>query len=294
MPGRGASVGLVLAAASLFGTIGTARVLGPPSSSASVGAARLALAAILLLVVAALAGAVRGVPALLRRPATWVAGLAQVAFQVSFLSAVERTGVAIGTLVAIGSAPIITGVVTRHRSRLWAGATALAILGLALLVMGGDSTGRVATAGVLLALAGGVSYAAYIVATKHVVAVGSDDVAVVTTTFGVAAAVLSPALVTTDLGWLGTVPGAVMVAYLAVVATVAAYLMFTAGLRGIPAATANTLGLAEPMVAALLGVWLLAERLAPPGWLGVALVLVALVLLGRSTGARIPAAESAA
>jgi DME family drug/metabolite transporter len=280
---RGVSVGLVLTAACLFGTIGTARVLGPAASSASVGAARLVLAAALLLFVGLTAGTLGDVPALLRQPAVWVAGAAQVSFQVSFLSAVERTGVAIGTLVAIGSAPILTGLLTRHRSRVWVLATTVAIVGLTLLVTGGNSTGRPASAGVLLALAGGVSYAAYTVSTKHAVARGADSVAVVTGTFCVAAAMLVPALVLTDLDWLRTAEGVAMVAYLAVVATVLAYLLFTAGLRGVPAATASTLGLAEPVVATVLGVLLLGERLAPLGWVGVGLVLAGLVLLGRQT-----------
>jgi len=281
---RGISVCLVLAAAALFGTIGTARVLGPPAASASVGAVRTLLGAALLLLVATAAGSATEARRLVRSPATWVAGVAQAAFQVTFLSAVELTGVAVGTLVAIGSAPILTGLLTRHTSRTWVAATALAGTGLTLLVLGGGTEGPPPDpVGVVLALGAGVSYASYTVATSHVVGRGRAPIPVAVAAFSVAALLLAPALALTDLHWLSTASGVAMVVYLAVFTTAAAYLLFTTGLRGVPAATANTLGLAEPVVATLLGVALLHERLAVAGWLGVCLVLAGLVLLGGAT-----------
>jgi DME family drug/metabolite transporter len=72
-----------------------------------------------------------------------------------------------------------------------------------------------------------------------------------------------------------------MVAYLALVPTVLAYRLFAAGLAGVPAATASTLALAEPVVATVLGVALLGERLGRLGWAGAALVLAGLVLAAR-------------
>src|SRR5204863_10038439 len=88
----------VIAGAALFGTIGTARVLGPEAPAASVGALRLTLAASILVVVA-LPSDRGALVSAWRLRTTWVAGVAQAAFNLTFLAAVTRTGVAVGTLV---------------------------------------------------------------------------------------------------------------------------------------------------------------------------------------------------
>src|SRR6266508_4281901 len=130
--------GLVLAAAVLWGTTGTARALAPAGTSPlSVGAVRIAVGGAALVVMARLRGE-------LRRGGTWplgtvVAGAVAVAgYQLAFFSAVARTGVAVGTMVAIGSAPPLAGLlawVTRAEppGRRWYGATALAVAGGGLL-----------------------------------------------------------------------------------------------------------------------------------------------------------------
>ena len=97
--------------------------------------------------------------------------------------------------------------------------------------------------------------------------------------------VLLPWLVTEDAGWLGTASGWAMVVYLALVPTVLAYRLFARGLTQVPASTASTIALAEPVVAMVLGVVLLDERLSVVGWIGAALVLTGLVLVSRRTTA---------
>src|SRR5687768_12737541 len=101
----------VLLAAICFGTTGTAQALGPSGlDPAAVGAARIAAGGALLVAVAVL---LRGGAAL--RPGRWargpvIAGAAGVAvYQVSFFAAVADTGVAVGTIVALGSAPTLAG-----------------------------------------------------------------------------------------------------------------------------------------------------------------------------------------
>ena len=276
-PARGPS--LILAAAALFGTIGTARLLGPDAPAAGVGAVRAGLAAIVLVAVAR-ARAQGGWVAQLRRGPTVVAGIAQAAFQVTFLAAVVQTGVAVGTLVAIGSAPLLAGLLTRQATRSWLFATGVAVAGLVLLVLGGGGT-RLAPTGLLLALGAGASYATYLVATARALDDGAAPALVTAVAFGLAAALLSPALLLTDLGWLGTGSGWLMVVYLALVPTVLAYRLLADALTRLPPATAQTLALAEPVVATVLGVLVLGERLSPVGWVGAALVLAGLGLVAR-------------
>ena len=116
-----AEAALVVLAASLFGTIGTARVLGPDAPAAGVGAMRM-LGAGLLLALLARRAPVDAWRAEVRRPHTLLAGVGQALFQLTFLAAVVSTGVAVGTLVAIGSAPLLAGAVSRRVSAAWAGA----------------------------------------------------------------------------------------------------------------------------------------------------------------------------
>ena len=54
--------------------------------------------------------------------------------------------------------------------------------------------------------------------------------------------------------------------------------MFVRGLRAIPASTAGTLGLAEPLVAVALAVLVLGERLAPLAIVGGLLLLAGIAL----------------
>ena len=93
---------MVLLAAVCFGTTGTAQALGPDASPVTVGAVRIAVGALLLVLVA------RAVPA---APARWprrelaIVAAAIAVYQLAFFAAVDRTGVAVGTVVALGSAP---------------------------------------------------------------------------------------------------------------------------------------------------------------------------------------------
>jgi len=283
--GRGASALLVLAGASLFGTIGTARVLGPDSPSGSVGAVRVLLAAVVLVALASVsrpgAGAWRREWA---RGSTLVAGGAQAAFQLTFLAAVLHTGVAVGTLVAIGTAPLVAGLLSRQVSRSWAVATCVALVGLVLLVLGGGGA-RLSWTGLLLAAGAGTAYGVYLVATSRAVTRGAPPALTTAVAFTVAAVVLLPWLALEDASWLGTGSGWLMVVYLALVPTVLAYRLFARGLRSVPASTASTMALAEPVVATVLGVALLDERLSVVGWLGAGLVLTGLVLVSRRPAA---------
>lgn len=96
----------ILAAAILFGTTGTARALAPEGMSpAFIGALRLVIGGPVLLAATA-AGGSPGITAY-RVPfgATLLAAAGIAAFQICFFAAVSLTGVAVGTLVAIGSAP---------------------------------------------------------------------------------------------------------------------------------------------------------------------------------------------
>jgi DME family drug/metabolite transporter len=198
----------------------------------------------------------------------------------------QQAGVAVGTLVAIGATPVITGLIARQVTRIWAVATSVAVAGLALLVSGqqGGAEGPSVT-GVLLAVGAAASYATYIVAGNAAEARGLETQSFLAAAFSVAAALTLPWLVLGGVAWTGTTGGAVLLGYLVLVPTMLAYSIFNRGLRGVRSSTASTLALVEPVVAASLAYLLLGERLAPQGLLGAGLVLLGLLLIVRTAAA---------
>ena len=278
----GGRVAAVLLAAALFGTTGTAQALGPSSTTPlGVGAARLLVGGLALLLVVR---AGPGVLALWRTPTGLLAGFCTAAYQVCFFAGVDRAGVAIGTLVAIGSGPVLTGllavVVLRERpSRAWLVATAVCVAGLALLTGGGDRPDAI---GVLLALLAGAAYAAYTVLAKQQLDAGHAPATVMAAAFGLGGLLSAPLLLTQPVSWLATGEGVALAAYLGLVTVTLAYLLFVRGLAVLPAGPVTTLVLAEPVVATALGLVVLHERLDALGVLGVVLVLAGLLVQGRS------------
>lgn len=272
----------VLSAAVLWGTTGTAQALAPASaSSEAIGAVRMAVGGAALLVLALATGAFRGLDRW-PRGALLAAAAGMGSYQPLFFSGVARTGVAVGTIAAIGSAPVFAGALARALEggwpgRRWAVATALAVGGTSLLAIGGRRA-DVDPVGVAFALGAGLCYAVYATAAKRLLA-GRPPVAVAGAVFPLAAVGLSPILFASDLGWLAAPRGLAVALHLGLVATALAYVLFSTGLGRVPAPTAVTLSLAEPLTAAALGVALLGERPGPAALAGAALVLAGLAVL---------------
>lgn len=285
----------MLLAATLFGTTGTAQALGPSASSPlGVGAARLAVGGLALLAVLPAVGARHcEALALWRTRGGVVAGLCAGAYQVCFFAGVQRAGVAVGTLVAIGSGPVLTGVLAgrllgERPGRTWFVATGLCLAGLVTLVLGGSASGRADPVGILLAALAGLAYAAYTVLAKQQLDAGHRPAAVMAAAFGLGGLLSLPVLLTQPLGWLTTGAGVALALYLGLVTTTLAYLLFVRGLAVLHAGPVTTLVLAEPVVATALGIAVLGERLSVLGGVGAVLVLAGLVLQGVRAGAGAP------
>ena len=286
---------LVVAAAALWGTTGTARALGPDAASPSaVGAARLVVGGACLLLAArsGLLAAARPRPARdraggeasRRRSALGlaVAAGAMAAYQPLFFGGVARTGVAVGTVVGIGSAPILAGVLGavvrgERPGRRWWIATGLALTGTLLLV-GTGGADDVDPAGIGLAVGAGLAYAVYVLASKLLLDAGWEADAVTVRVFAWAGLVLVPVAVA-GLGPLLSPGGLLMVLHLGVLTVAVAYVLFGRGLRGVGVGAAGTLTLAEPATAATLGVIVVGERLGASTVVGIALIAAGLVVL---------------
>lgn len=285
----------VLAAAALFGTSGTSReLLAPDSWPPSVAAVRLAVGALGLVAVVAFLRRLPSLTRLLRNPLTWVSGVAVAGYQGLFFVGVERTGVAVGTLVSLGLAPLLAGLLgwaMREGAPGWSWAvmTAFAVVGLVLLTRGGITDPD--PLGVLAALGAGACYAIYTVFGTRLTRDGHDSTSVMAAAFAVGALLLTPFLWSAR-DWLMTPGGIALALWLGLLATTVAYVLFGIGIARLQPGHVATLNLFEPVVATILGVTVLGEQLSATGWLGCALVVIALgglgVLEARSSSVRTP------
>lgn len=282
---RTAPIGAVLASALLFGTTGTAQALGAKGATPlGVGAARVLIGAIGLLVVARVMRSAR-TGWFANRATLVVAGIGVAGYQIGFFEGTKRAGVALGTLVALGSGPVFAGgfhaiLSRRWPSRGWVVATSLAGAGAGLVAIArNDQPGDSAAFGVLCALLAGLSYAVFSLASKQAMARGVDPIGAMAAAFTIGAIVLIPFVFVEPMHWLSTGRGIAMAVHLGLAATTLAYALFGFGLSHLNVPTVVTLTLAEPATAAILSVLVLSQHLAFVGWIGVALVMTGVVMV---------------
>jgi DME family drug/metabolite transporter len=299
----------VLAAALLFGTTGTAQALGPDDTTPlSIGVMRMVIGGTgLALIAFTLAARHRR-----RRPDTAavprldaralglmvLTGACLALYQPLFFLGTERNGVAIGTVVALGSAPILAGLLEwaltrRMPSPTWMAATALATLGVVLLGFGGEAAGAgggggTDPVGLLGSVAAGASFAVIANAQRRLLDGGWDPFTVVGAMGASSAVIFACLLPFVYVSWLGTTSGLVMALWVGLATISIAYVMFTWGLSGLTAATAATLTLGEPLTATVLGIVVLGERLSALAVIGVVVLAAGLALLAWGSRSRDP------
>ena len=222
-----------------------------------------------------------------------LAGISIAVYQSAFFLGVHALGIAVGTILAIGSAPFFAGIVAiasgqGRPTRAWLGTTVLAVVGLVLLVRP-EPEAPVPLVGALAALGAGAAFGSFTVLAKGLLGRGFRRLDTVALPFLIAGVPMLPVLV---LGLLGSedpgavlrTPGVLVVLWLALGATALAYVLFVSGLRGVSAFSGTTLMLAEPLTAALLGVLVFAEGLRPSATVGALTVGAALLLAARRSG----------
>lgn len=287
------SVLAVLAAAVLFGTTGTSQALGPDSTTPlSIGVMRMVIGGTALALVAfALArrharSASAARPKLTARPLLLMAltGVCLAVYQPLFFLGTERNGVAVSTVIALGSAPVLAGLLEwaltrRLPSRVWLSATALATAGVVLLGAGGSTGGGTDPIGIVGAVGAGASFAVIANVQRRLLDAGWDAFTVVGSMGAGSAVLCALALPFVDVGWLREPTGIVMALWLGLATIAMAYILFTWGLQGLSAATAATLTLGEPLTATLLGITVLGEQLSPLAIAGLAVLTAGLAVL---------------
>jgi DME family drug/metabolite transporter len=274
--------GLVLAAAVLWGTVGPAQVLASsPMAPTALGGWRLLAGGLVLAVLTVRPRTVRALASRTVLCSLLLCAFTTGLFQAVFLSSVARTGAALATVIALGTAPAAIGVCARRitgerMSPAWVISTVTAVCGCALLL--GPGSARVDPVGLLLGVAAGTCYGLYTVFAKQMAA---DTSSVELPALSALSLLLGSLFL---LPWMinGASPvhdstTIALVTWLGLATTTAAYWLFTAGISRVRATTAGTLSLAEPLAAALIGVLFLHEHLSLPAWAGCALILAGMV-----------------
>lgn len=281
---------LILIAALLWGTVGVATktiYTLADTAALSVGFLRLAIATPVLLVACwrtcgqhAFRIARRDLPHML------LIGVTMALYQVCFLGAILRIGVAITTLITLCTAPVIVALLaaallgealtTRVVLALVAGLAGIVMLSWANPSAGGGR--HDAIIGSVLALSSALSYAIMTVCSRAL-AGRYHPLQPMTIGLGTGAMLLLPCAVGSGITITYSPAAWVLLLYLGVVPTALAFVVFLAGMQYATATVASIITLIEPLTATVLAWLLFDEQLGPLGLFGAALLLGAIGLL---------------
>ena len=259
---------------------------------------RFGLAGGVLMIVALTRGALRNLP---RRAVLIGLGMgvfgyaAQAGLYFSALARIDASLVALILYVypvLVMAMAVVLGRERASRRRVWALGMALAGIGL---VLSGAMSGRFDAVGVLLALGAAIVYTAYILvgdratgdvpplALAALVCTGAFGTFLVTGLFRGGAGPFrgGPEFDFAPAGWL-------WLGALAIVSTVAAILLFFAGMARVGPSVASILSILEPVVTVVAAAVVFGEHLTPTQWFGGAAVLSAVLIVQWPR--RVPAA----
>lgn len=277
---------IVILGAMIWGTTGTAQTFIPQSvHSLVIGSIRLLMGGVSLLLGLLLFRKMN----FHKWPwkSTIIAALSIAIAQYFFFTSVRLTGVAIGTVVALGSAPAFTGVIEwlltkRLPTKNWLVATGFAVLGSILLFANKEGI-MINKSGVLFALVAGSMFAFYTIYSKKVIE-RKDAVPAVAIIFTMSGLILLPFVFIYGTGDLATTQGIAAISYLGFFTAGLGYVLFSIGLKHVPPSSALTLALAEPLMATLLGVIIVGEKLGLISWMGIGFLLLGILSLTIGSG----------
>ena len=283
------AVSAVVLAAVLLGTAGTISWLGPDTVRPVDAAAWRTLVGGLGLI--AVAGVRRyryptsGRPA---PPRPFVLGSGAVALvvnQLAFFDAIDRIGVAGGTLLTIVTVPIVAGLIDvasrRPPTRTWSAGVMIGVAGVALLVVPGAAPGAPTDPiGVVAALCAGGA-AAWWGRSAQVLMEDRSPIDAMAALCGLAAVMFAPLAVAGASEAITSVPAAITVSALGLATMTAAFSLWGIGLAALPLGVVASATLLEPLVAGTLAIAVVGEPATPALMGGGALVVAGVALATR-------------
>ena len=279
----------IIIASFLWGTTGTAASYSPDVSSLAIGAFSMGIGGVLL-VFTARRKLLIDYKVMLEQPKILFLGAASVAiYPLAFYTSMRLSGVAIGTVVSIATAPFFAAILERliskkHISQQWILSFVVGAIGILLLTLGRDQSNATAYRvnqqglGILLGCIAGLTYAGYSWAARRLIESGVHSKSSMSGIFGCAALLLLPSLWFTGDNLFSSSTNALVSLYMAIIPMFLGYLLFGFGLNYIDASKATLITLIEPLVATILAVFIIGERFKIIGWVGVTLVLLCLLM----------------
>lgn len=280
----------IIVASTIWGTTGTAATFAPEVGAAAIGAAAMGLGG---LAQAAIAwrGLIASLKALADQWRVLLVGAVCVAiYPLAFYGSMRMAGVTIGTVISLGSAPLLSAGIEYRQSGFrpslrWLAGAIIGIVGMVLLSMSEDGGGHTASAegsalmGALVGLVAGFTYALYSSCARQLMQGGISSTTAMGATFGIGGLLLMPVLLATGGPFLASWNNAAVGLYMAFVPMFLGYVCFGYGLSRVETSVATTITLFEPVVAAFFAVVIVGERLSALGWFGVLLVVICLVCI---------------
>ncbi|MGF6256798.1 DMT family transporter [Ensifer sp. LBL] len=280
----------VLVASALWGTTGTTATFASGVSPLGIGAVAMGLGG-LLLALTALRSIVKSRAKLAAQWPMLILGSLSVAiYPLAFYSSMHLAGVAIGTVISIGSAPLAASLIERFfdgqkLTTRWLLGAAAGLGGAVLLTFseshgsGGAADPTAVLYGILLGLVSGLLYALYSWVARRLMQAGIPPRAAMGSIIGLGGTLLLPVLAFTGAPLLASTTNIAVGIYMALVPVLVAYVLFAYGLARVSATMATTLSLLEPVIAAVLAVAIVGERLPAEGWAGIGLIVGSLFIL---------------
>lgn len=284
------AVSAILFASLLWGTTGTAASFAPTVSPLAIGAFSTAVGGLMLAIVAAKNLRDDAQRLLKEGKLLCLGAIALAVYPLAFYSSMRLSGVAIGTVISIATAPFFVALIEclfsqeNNIDRRWILSLFIGAVGIVLLAGSEtslteqtlDDSSKVI--GIVLGFIAGLAYALYSWAAKALINRGISSKSAMGSIFGIGALLLLPILVLNKNDLFVTNLNTAVVFYIAVIPMFIGYVCFGYGLKTIHASKATLLTLFEPAVAAVFAVVVVGESISVLGWVGVVLIMLCLLL----------------
>ena len=282
----------ILFASILWGTTGTAASFAPDLSPLAIGAFSMGVGGLMQAGLAYRKILFAFDKLLQNKKLLAVSALALAVYPLAFYSSMKLSGVAIGTVVSIATAPFFSALleclISKKNNINKRGLTGLAMGGggIGLWVFSESSTTNesgddLKLLGIALGLLAGLCYAIYSWATKALIDKDIESQAAMGSIFGLGAMLLLPTLWFSGDNLFSSQTNVLVISYLTLIPQCLGYVAFSFGLRHVTASSANLLTLFEPVVAAVLAVCVVGELIPFIGWLGMFLIVLCLLIQSK-------------
>tara|TARA_R110001583_G_scaffold2831_2_gene19684 strand:- start:15095 stop:16009 length:915 start_codon:yes stop_codon:yes gene_type:complete len=284
------AVSAILFASLLWGTTGTAASFAPTVSPLAIGAFSMGVGGLMLAILGAKNLRNDAKQLLKEGKLLCIGAIALAIYPLAFYSSMRLSGVAIGTVISIASAPFFVALIEclfckqNNIDRRWVLSLFIGSVGIVLLASSEtnlaqqtlDDASKVI--GILLGFVAGLAYALYSWAAKALINRGISSKSAMGSIFGIGAVLLVPILILNRNDLFATTINTLVVVYIAVIPMFVGYVCFGYGLNTIHASKATLLTLFEPAVAAVFAVVVVGESISVLGWAGIVLIMLCLLL----------------